>query len=113
MRRCLVLKGERRGGGEHCCAEMAAQANHSCPEHPDLLVYYSPAFREYGLVNHAGGEVALIDFCPWCGARLPGSLRRRWFQELEARGINPWQAPVPGEFLSSAWWSGGPGTATS
>ena len=28
-------------------------------------------------------------FRPWCGQRLPGSQRDRWFDEL-VRGINPW-----------------------
>ncbi len=93
---------------------MTAQANHRCDEHPngldcpDLFVYYSPVFREYGLVNHVEHEVGIIDFCPWCAARLPESLRDRWFEELSALGIDPWNAEVPEAFLSSSWWSSAP-----
>jgi hypothetical protein len=92
---------------------MTAQANHRCAEHPagfdcpDLFVYYSPALREYGIVNHAEGEVGVIDFCPWCGSRLPGSLRDRYFEKLAAIGIDPWESEVPEAFRSSAWWSRG------
>jgi hypothetical protein len=111
MRRCWVLKGERRVPQPHCCPTMTEQANLRCEEHPiglkcpNLFVYYSPAFREYGVVNHSEHEIGIIDFCPWCAARLPMTLRDRGFEELSAIGIDPWVDEVPEEFLSSAWWS--------
>ncbi|HYT93793.1 MAG TPA: hypothetical protein VEL76_34050 [Gemmataceae bacterium] len=114
VRRCWILKDERRVEQQHCCPTMARQANHRCDEHPgglecpDLFVYYSPAFREYGIVNHIEGEIAVIAFCPWCGCQLPESLRSRWSEELAARGIDPWEDGVPEIFRSAAWWAGGP-----
>src|SRR5262249_13536013 len=87
---------------------------HDCP---DALVGYTPWFREYGLLVHDGGTSSVgIRFCPWCGARLPASLRDEWLAALERRGIDPWGEEVPAEFLSSAWWAGpdaAPGTSLS
>jgi hypothetical protein len=92
---------------------MTAQATHTCPDHPhgldcpDQVVYYSPAFREYGVISHPAGEVAVIGFCPWCGTRLPESLRDRWFADLEVMGIDPWVNEIPERFRSSVWWAVG------
>ncbi|HEY1189121.1 MAG TPA: hypothetical protein VGE74_15815 [Gemmata sp.] len=47
-----------------------------------------------------------IRFCPWCGTRLPASLRDEWFAELERHGIDPSAGEVPAAFRSSAWWAG-------
>jgi hypothetical protein len=73
---------------------------HDCP---DCLVEYVP-----GLLIHDGGSSSLqIRFCPWCGAGLPDSLRDRWFEELAARGIDPWEGEISEPFLSSPWWTHG------
>ncbi|MCO5998128.1 hypothetical protein NE234_32610 [Actinoallomurus sp. WRP9H-5] len=76
-----------------------------CPTHldpydcPDAVVVYVPKFREYGLIVHDGGRSSIvIDFCPWCGSRLPESRRDRWFDELEREGIDPWADEVPAEY---------------
>jgi hypothetical protein len=53
-------------------------------------VAYSLVFDEYGIVVHDGGKSYVrIDFCPWCGTRLPESKRDQWFEALEAMGIDP------------------------
>jgi len=96
---------------KHCCAAMQAQAGFTCPDHdlddcPDALVSYSERFREYGLRVHDGGSSSIaISFCPWCGAKLPDSLRTRWFAELAALGYDdPWAQEIPASFQSSAWY---------
>ena len=68
--------------GEHCCDEMRQQVERECDLHPDrsycpdALVTYSPRWREYGLIVHDGGSSWVsIRFCPWCGSRLPESVR--------------------------------------
>jgi hypothetical protein len=93
---------------------MRRQVERVCDQHPnrfdcpDCLVSYSPRFREYGLIVHDGGTaVSGIRFCPWCGARLPESLRDRWFAELEALGIDPGGGEVPQRFRSAEWWASG------
>ncbi len=95
----------------HCCSTMQAQVDFTCPEHaepadcPDALILYVDRFREYGLRVHDGGSSSVdINFCPWCGARLPGSLRTRWFDELAALGYDdPLSQDIPAVFRTGAW----------
>jgi hypothetical protein len=94
----------------HCCDAMARQVNRRCDQHddpfdcPDALVGFSARFQEYGLILHDGGTSSIgIVFCPWCGRRLPASRRDRWFEELEARGIDPWEDELPVEFQDDRW----------
>ena len=100
----------------HCCEEMRQEVERVCGQHPDQfecpdsLIHYGTVYREYGLIVHDGGtSVISIRFCPWCGTRLPESLRDRWFEQMERLGIDPGTDAVPAEFLSSAWWAGGLG----
>ncbi|MGK5545323.1 DUF6980 family protein [Streptomyces sp. URMC 127] len=95
---------------DHCCETMTRQVHWHCDTHadryacPDALVVFSEKFREYGLVIHDGGTASSgIAYCPWCGVRLPESQRDRWFEELEARGIDPWEDEVPAEFEDGRW----------
>ena len=66
---------------------------------------YSDRFDEYGLIVHDGGtSVIAIKFCPWCGSKLPESMRDRWFEELAALGFDdPGGQEIPERFLSDAW----------
>jgi hypothetical protein len=76
---------------------------------PDALVAHSPKFDEFGIIVHDGGvSTVQIMFCPWCGAKLPESKRDRWFEELEAKGIDPASDDAPEEYQTSAWWIGRP-----
>jgi hypothetical protein len=61
---------------------MAQNVDKRCEEHPDAfecpdhLIYYSDRFQEYGLIIHDGGSsYTRINFCPWCGTKLPESKR--------------------------------------
>ncbi|MEV6028376.1 hypothetical protein [Streptomyces sp. NPDC052036] len=94
----------------HCCAAMTEQVNRRCERHddaftcPDALILFTARFQEYGLVVHDGGTASIgIDFCPWCGQRLPESQRDRWFEELESRAIDPWSDGIPAEFQDDRW----------
>ena len=67
---------------KHCCEDMRRHVEWVCDQHPDrsdcpdCLMDYNPRFQEYGLMIHDGGSsVLLIHFCPWCGSRLPVSIR--------------------------------------
>jgi hypothetical protein len=98
---------------QHCCKDMQREVERICEEHPDrfdcpdCLVQYSSKFREYGIIIHDGGSSFCgIRFCPWCGTRLPESLRDRWFEELKNLGIDPWQGEMPDKYQSSGWWAG-------
>ncbi|MYS21835.1 hypothetical protein GA0115240_1352102 [Streptomyces sp. DvalAA-14] len=90
---------------QHCCEEMTSRVNVRCDQHhddpfacPDALIAFSADFQEYGLIIHDGGTSSItIDFCPWCGRRLPDSQRDRWFEELERAGIDPGDDEAPAE----------------
>ena len=97
-----------------CCAEMTAALLNTCAEHPDpfdcadMVLCHSPMLAEYGLIIHDGGASYLtVDFCPFCGTRLPGSRRDAWFDALEAMGIeDPFAegVEIPEAYRSAAWW---------
>lgn len=97
---------------EHCCEAMTRRVNWHCGQHddpfacPDAVLRFNAKFQEYGLIVHDGGTAVIgIDFCPWCGQRLPASQRDRWFDELESRGIDPWEDEVPAEFQDGSWFT--------
>ena len=83
-----------------CCAQMRYAL-----EEPDIPITYSPKFREVGIEYLDGGtSILLLSFCPWSGDKLPESLRDAWFDELERRGIDPHEGPIPPEFQTDQWY---------
>ncbi|MCL2699668.1 MAG: hypothetical protein FWE68_05095, partial [Defluviitaleaceae bacterium] len=74
---------------------------------PDNLMYYDEKFDEFGLIIHDGGQsYMLINFCPWCGRKLPESRRNQWFEELEQLGYdNPLEQQIPEKFKTNDWRS--------
>lgn len=80
-----------------CCDQMAQQV-------ADKVVRFDERYVQYDLTVRDDGEVLQqIDFCPWCATRLPESLREKWFDELEAMGIDPMRDPIPEPYQSSEW----------
>jgi hypothetical protein len=71
-------------------------------------VRYDARFDVYWVP--AGGAKQQLFYCPWCGERLPPSQRDRWFDELEAAGIDPCSDPIPEPYQSGAW-RGAPASA--
>ncbi|MBC7494763.1 MAG: hypothetical protein H7221_07125 [Flavobacterium sp.] len=50
----------------------------------DTSIVYVEKFNEYGLkICDGGSSNILIEFCPWCGEKLPNSKREKWFDEIE------------------------------
>ena len=85
-----------------CCEKMARALTDA--ETPITLIR---RFREYGVKVMDGGEShIIIEYCPWCGAKLPSSLRHRWFDELELLGIDPESDPLPETFSDERWYRG-------
>lgn len=69
---------------------------HACPDAP---VVFDARSREYGLIVRDGATASVeVAYCPWCGRRLPGARRDQWFDEPEARGIDPAEDEIPAEF---------------
>ncbi len=91
---------------------MTQRVNYKCKEHsnpfdcPDNLIYYNNKFDEYGLIIHDGGTSSLhIDYCPWCGTKLPESKRDLWFDTLEQLGFDePFEQEIPKEFKTDEWY---------
>lgn len=96
-----------------CCNEMEKQVNSYCPEDqnrfdcPDCLIDYNEVYDEFGIIVHDGGTSCVtIEFCPWCGSKLPESKRELWFKELEDLGIiDPVEQELPDKYRSNKWYT--------
>ena len=85
----------------HCCDSMRRALTQE-----SLSIIYLPKFREYGVpILDGGSSFQEIQFCPWCGEKLPESLRDKWFDELEQLELEPGDEKVPKQYLSDQWWS--------
>jgi hypothetical protein len=85
----------------HCCQSMsdAIDSNESS-------IVFVPKFREYGIKIIDGGSSYLeINFCSWCGSKLPDSLRDDWFDRLERLNIDPAINTILEDFLNDRWYS--------
>ncbi len=94
---------------KHCCNNMSFFINQNRKDvefDSEDLIYYEPKFDEYGIIIHDSGKSYIkIEFCPWCGKKLPVSKRDLWFEELEKLGIeNPLEDEIPEDFNSDKWW---------
>jgi hypothetical protein len=97
---------------QHCCEEMTYYVNMECDQHdnpfdcPDNTIFYNEVLDEYGVIVHDGGEAyILIEYCPWCGKKLPDSKRMLWFDRLEELGIDSaFDDKIPQELRISKWW---------
>ena len=59
----------------------------------------------YGLIIHDGGRSSVrITHCPWCGTKLPESLREEWFDRLDRLGLEPGDPAIPESMRSDDWW---------
>jgi hypothetical protein len=83
---------------EHCCEDMRQHLANG-----DLPISYTPKFREYGINYPGSSSFQIIRFCPWCGTRLPDSLRDAWFEELDRLGLDP-EDQLPARLLTDTWW---------
>jgi hypothetical protein len=85
-----------------CCEQMETAINS-----PEIPLNFNAKFREFGIAILDGGSSVLeITHCPWCAKKLPGSLRQKWFDELEKRGIDPATGAIPPEFTDARWYAG-------
>ncbi len=88
-------------GELHCCKQMHAALE-------DELILFDERYDDYVIpvrASEGASIVQRIDYCPWCGVKLPDSLRSKWFDELEAMGIDPMHDAIPLQYKSGAWKS--------
>lgn len=84
----------------HCCEDMETFITSN-----ELAVIYNNKFREYGIRYTDGGtSYQIINYCPWCGKKLPESLRDKWFDEIESQGFDPDDPNLPKKYLSDEWF---------
>lgn len=68
-------------------------------------IIYIAKFREYGIrIFDGGSSFREIHYCPWCGEKLPTSLREEWFARIEQIGLEPDSAHIPSELTTDDWW---------
>jgi hypothetical protein len=71
------------------------------PQNDWDTIKYDARFDVYWLP--AGAARQQLFYCPWCGERLPPSQMDRWYDELEAAGIDPHVDPIPEAYQSGHW----------
>ncbi|MCA1909670.1 MAG: hypothetical protein LDL39_15030 [Magnetospirillum sp.] len=45
-----------------------------------------------------------VHYCPWCGEKLPQSLRPQWLERLAALGLDEDSPHIPADLKSDTWW---------
>ncbi|AIL66129.1 hypothetical protein NOVO_09075 [Rickettsiales bacterium Ac37b] len=87
-----------------CCKDMVFHIAHK-----EIHFSYLDRTREY-VIHYMDifGEnsVQIVNFCPWCGAKLPKSLRDEYFDIIyDELGMDDEFDPnLPEEFKSDEWW---------
>lgn len=72
---------------------------------PEIPIVFSTKFREFGIRVLDGGTSYLgIQYCPWCGKKLPSSLRDKWLAAIEKLGFEPGDKRIPAEYLDDRWY---------
>ena len=71
-----------------------------------VAIGYNPRLREYYIHLNKSRGVQLMDFCPWCGRKLPGSLRDMYCDEVREIGFEPFDDKdrLPKKYLTEEWW---------
>jgi len=78
-----------------------------------VQIGYESTCREYFIPLLYKGKITAIqclDYCPWCGKKLPKRLSNEWFKILEKEyGLDdPYNKEqeklIPEEFKTDEWW---------
>ena len=95
----------------HCCEKMEYYLNMKCDIHknpfdcPDNVIDYDEVNDEYGLIIHDGTQsVYQINYCPWCGKKLPKSKYNKWCRTMKRLGIDPDIDDIPEKYTKWGWW---------
>ena len=98
-----------------CCNSMKYSVTYEDKPEPGCIVLYRHVWREFSIPSGdiTSGETAhAVDYCPFCGSRLPRSLWDEWLTCLEdeyhlIKGeelLKDFLTRVPPEFRSDEWW---------
>ncbi len=101
---------------QYPCVHIGAHLAQTCDEHPDphdctrTLLGHSPKFDEYYIYDRNMESPAsyTINYCPWCGVKLPESKKNRWFRELEELGFEDalFDENIPEEYKTDRLYKG-------
>lgn len=89
----------------HCCQLMDKFIND-----PRVGISYSKVMREYYIDLIDGPAKQCPSYCPFCGTKLPSSLRDEYFDilEKEFNVDDDWDEEqakrIPEEFKTDEWW---------
>lgn len=84
-----------------CCSQME-----NALADPTMPLDYTPKLREFGVrILDGGSSQRIVAYCPWCGQKLPASLRDEWFDGLERLGVDPYGDEIPAEFTDERWYT--------
>lgn len=67
---------------------------------PRVQITYSPVFREYHIPLKGNAARQRILYCPWCGTKLPTSVRDNYYELLDDAQLED----PPEEFQGDTWW---------
>jgi len=90
---------------KYCCPLMAEFI-----VDPRIPIDYIPYLREHIITSKKFSMAHIIYYCPWCGTKLPTSVREEYFEifydELHlTRADNLLKTPgLPEEFKTDEWW---------
>jgi hypothetical protein len=74
--------------------------------------WYLPRTREYGFrivdpfirVENQPIRILPVRYCPWCGEKLPTSLKAEWLSRIGALGLSEDSPDIPAPLANDAWW---------
>lgn len=71
---------------------------------------YNPVFREYFIRLNNRSNIITLAYCPWCGGKLPVSLRENYFATLQKEyqietnlGEYKGRSDIPADFRNDKW----------
>jgi hypothetical protein len=101
--RAKVEEEHKNYKGPHYCLTMDTELKNK-----GTILHYSLRFREYGVKIPKSTGCMLMDYCMFCGKKLPLSVRSEWHNILETEyGLespDEEDKKVPKEFWSDEWW---------
>jgi hypothetical protein len=97
-----VEQARRDYKGPYCCLTMDIHLSKK-----GTILRYDSQYREYTVGFPNGG--VLIQYCMFCGKKLPLSVRKEWYAILEEEyGLESPdeedEKKVPKEFWTDEWW---------
>lgn len=77
-----------------------------------MMIAYIPSVREYGFriveldepIDDQPIRIRPFWYCPWCGTKLPTSLRTEWLERLDLLGLDESSEEIPPDLASDTWW---------